>query len=131
MQETQDRARASRRAVGVVTVMVAGLIAVAVANEEVISHPYGDTSIALSLLLSGGSIRFLLAQGWYFWAVLQVRELLRPVGSAVLLVVGLLTLLLQPSAALLLVAACLVTIAILDKGLTKLTMKSEGRVPRL
>ncbi len=52
--KTSDPIRASRHAVNALTVMVAGLITVAVANREVIAHPQGQTSFALSLLLGEG-----------------------------------------------------------------------------
>ncbi len=61
VKETSDPIRASRHAVNALTIIVAGLITVAVANREVIAHPYGQTSLALSLLLSGGPILFLAA----------------------------------------------------------------------
>lgn len=123
MEETRDPVRASRHAVSVLMAMVAGLIAVAVANEEVIAHPYGQTSIGLSVLLSGGPILFLLAQSWYFWVLLQVRERLRLIGSALLVVVGFAALLfpalVPPYVSLMLVGACLTILAILDQSLTK------------
>ncbi len=46
LEKTSDPIRASRHAVNALTVMVAGLIAVAVANKEVIAHPQGQTSFA-------------------------------------------------------------------------------------
>jgi hypothetical protein len=44
LEETSDPIRAGRYAVNALMVMVAGLIAVAVANEEVIAHPHGYAS---------------------------------------------------------------------------------------
>jgi low temperature requirement protein LtrA len=67
-EQTSDPIRIARYAVNALTVMVAGLIAVAVANEIVISHPQGDSSFSLGLLLFGGSILHLIAQGWYLQA---------------------------------------------------------------
>lgn len=52
--------------------MVAGLIALAVANEMAIAHPHGHASAALSLLLFGGPVFFLLTLGWYLWVVPRV-----------------------------------------------------------
>jgi len=92
--------------------MVAGLIAVAVANEEVIAHPHGHTSFALSLLLGGGPILFLAAQGWYLWAVPNVRSNLHLIGEIALLLVGTITLAVPSYAALLLVGSCLAILAI-------------------
>jgi low temperature requirement protein LtrA len=76
LENTRNPIRTSRYALDAVMVMVAGLIAVAVANEEIIAHPHGDTSFSLSLLLGAGPILFLAAQGWYLWAVLNARSVL-------------------------------------------------------
>ena len=115
VEKTSDPIRASRLAVNALMVMVAGLIAMAVANKEVIANPYGNTSFALSLLLSGGPILFLAAQGWYLWLVPNVRSKLRVFGGVALLLVGLATLATPPYVALLLVGASLATLAILDR----------------
>ena len=115
MEKTSDPIRTSRHAANALTVMVAGLVAVAVANEEVIAHPHGHTSFALSLLLSGGPILFLAAQGWYLWAVPNVRSQLHLIGGVALLIVGLATLAVPPYAALILVGASLTTLAIIDQ----------------
>lgn len=115
VEQTSDPIRAARLAGNVLTVMVAGLIAVAVANEEVIGHPNGNTSTILSVLLYGGPILFLLAQGWYFWVVLQVRPRLRMIGSAALGLVGLLALAVPPSIALILAGVTLTTLVLLDR----------------
>jgi low temperature requirement protein LtrA len=115
VEETSDPIRASRHAVSALTVMVAGLIAVAVANQEVIGHPQGQTSFALSLLLGGGPILFLAAQGWYLWAVPNIRSQLHLVGGIALLLVGFATLAVPPYIALLLVGASVSTLAILAR----------------
>jgi low temperature requirement protein LtrA len=115
LEKTSDPIRASRHAANALTVMVAGLIAVAVANEEVIAHPQGQTSFALSLLLGGGPILFLAAQGWYLWAVPNVRSRLHVIGGVALLSVGLATLAVPPYIALLLVGASVSTLAILAR----------------
>jgi low temperature requirement protein LtrA len=96
-------------------VMVAGLIVVAVANKEVIANPSGHTPFALSLLLAGGPILFLAAQGWYLWAVPKVRPRLHMIGVGALLLVGLVTQVAPPFIALLLVSVCLATLAVLDR----------------
>ncbi len=115
LEKTTDPIRASRHAVNALTIMVGGLIAVAVANEEVIAHPQGHTSLALGLLLGGGPILFLTAQGWYLWAVPKVRSQLHLVGGIALLLVGLVTLAVPPYVALLLVGASASTLAILAR----------------
>jgi low temperature requirement protein LtrA len=114
-KETSDPIRASRHAVNALMVMVAGLIAVAVANEEVITHPYGHVPVALSLLLAGGPLLFLAAQGWYLWAIPNVRSRLHLIGGIALLLVGLATLAVPSYVALLLVSASVSTLAILDR----------------
>ena len=65
VETTSDPVRASRYAVGALMAMVAGLIAVAVANQEVITHPQDPASTVPRVLLYGGPMLFLLAQGWY------------------------------------------------------------------
>jgi low temperature requirement protein LtrA len=115
VEETSDPVYASRHAVNVLLVMVAGLIAVAVANEMAIAHPHGHASAALSLLLCGGPILFLIAQGWYSWLVLQVWSRLRLIGSAALVLVGIAALAVPPYVALILVAASLTILALLDR----------------
>ena len=115
LEETSDPIRASRYAVNALMVMVAGLIAVAVANEKVIAHPHEHASLALSLLLGGGPILFLAAQGWYLWAVPNVRSQLHLIGVVAVLLVGLATLAVPPYVALLLVGASVSTLAILAR----------------
>lgn len=115
LEKTSDPIRASRHAVNALAVMVAGLIAVAVANEEVIARPEGQTSFALSLLLVGGPILFLAAQGWYLWVVPKVRSQLHLVGTVALLLVGLVTLAAPPYVALLLVGASVSILAIIAR----------------
>ena len=115
LEKTSDPIRASRHAVNALMVMVAGLITVAVANKEVIAHPYGHTSIGLSLLLGGGPILILAAQGWYLSAVPSVRSQLHMTGVGALLLVGLATLAVPPYVGLILVGASISTLAILDR----------------
>lgn len=83
--ETSDPILASRHAINALMVMVAGLIAVAVANEEAIAHPQERSKLALSLLMGGGPTLFLAAQGWYLWAVVKARSRLHLLGSVTLL----------------------------------------------
>ncbi len=115
LEKTSNPIRTSRHAVNALMVMVAGLILVAVANREVIEHPLERTSFPLGLLLSGGPFVFLAAQGWYLWAVPNVRSKLHVVGSVALLLLGFTTLVVPPYIAILLVGACLATLAILAR----------------
>ena len=60
-----DRIYASRMAVNGLLLIIAGLIALAAGNAMVIDHPSRDATIALVLMLAGGSAMFLLARTWY------------------------------------------------------------------
>jgi low temperature requirement protein LtrA len=115
LEETRDPVRASRHAANGLMGMVVGLIAVAVANQQVIAHPHGRASVALSLLLYGGPILYLVAQGWYLWAAPGVLSRLRLIGCAALVLVGFATLTAPPSVALILAAATLWILAVLDR----------------
>jgi low temperature requirement protein LtrA len=114
VEETRDPIRASRYAVNVMMVTVAGLIAVAVANEMIITHPQGPNTIGLSLLLFGGPIIFLAAQGWYLWAMLHVSPRMQLVGGAVLALTGCAALLTPSFVALILAGIGLAILAIAD-----------------
>jgi low temperature requirement protein LtrA len=107
-------------------VMVAGLISVAVANEIVIAEPHEQVSLALSLLLGGGPILFLAAQGWYLWTVLNIRSQLHLTGGIGLLLVYLATLALPAYAALILVGTSLATLAIFDPMMPNNKLSSKG-----
>lgn len=115
VEETSDPVRASRHAGNVLLVMVAGLIAVAVANEEVIAHPHEYSSIILSVLLCGGPILFLLAQSWYFRFMLQVWPRMHLIGSVALLLAGLVAMAVPLYVTLILVGGILTTLAIIDR----------------
>ena len=113
-EETRDPVLASRHAVNVLMPMVAGLIAIAVANEIVIGHPYEHTSLSLSLLLVGGPILFLAAQSWYLLVILHIRSNIQLIGGAALFLVGLVSLALPAYGALILVGLTLTILAIFD-----------------
>jgi low temperature requirement protein LtrA len=117
-EETSDPIRIGRYAVNALIVMVAGLIAVAVANEMVIAHPHGDSSATLSLLLYGGPLIYLVAQGWYLRAVPRNSPRLRLIGSAALVLVGFAALSAPRYLALILAGASLTTLAIVDQHIT-------------
>jgi low temperature requirement protein LtrA len=112
---TSDPITTSRYAINVLMVIVTGLIAVAVGNEEVIAHPVGHSSIALSLLLCGGPILFLSAQSWYLWAVLGVSPRLHLIGIAMLGLTGFAALLSPPYVTLILVGVILSLLAVFDR----------------
>ncbi|WP_019070443.1 low temperature requirement protein A [Streptomyces hokutonensis] len=64
-QTTEDPMRAGRSGVISLMVSVAGLIAVAVADERVIAHPTEHAGITTNLLLFGGPALYLGAQTWH------------------------------------------------------------------
>jgi low temperature requirement protein LtrA len=115
VDETADPVRATRHAGDALLVMVAGLIAVAVANEMVIAHPHGHASAAVGLLLFGGPVLFLVAQAWYLWALASDAPRLRLVGGAALVLVGGAALIAPPYVNLVLAGASLTTLAALDQ----------------
>ena len=73
VETTTDPIFAARMAMNVLLVVVAGLIALAVGNELVITHPHGQVTVTLSLLLFGGPLLYLLSQTYYLWAVIGTR----------------------------------------------------------
>lgn len=95
-QGTTDPVRAARLAGNILTLIVAGLIALAVGNELAIAHPEDDTSPSLSLLMFGGLSIVLLAQGWLLWALPHARNARRITGVAMLGVLGVVTALWTP-----------------------------------
>jgi len=113
--ETIDPIRISRYTVNALIGLIAGLIAVAVGNERVIAHPEGEPSIALNLLLFGGPIIYLLTQSWFLQAVPKDSVRLRLIGSAVLAVAGIVLLPAPPYITLILVAAMLTVLTLLDQ----------------
>lgn len=107
LKNTHDPVRTSRHAINALMVMVAGLIAVAVANEEIISRPYGRTSIS-----SGGPILLLASQGWYLWVVSKVTSKLHLIGGLVLIFVAIIALKTQPYFALVMTASGLAILSL-------------------
>ncbi|MGA2091477.1 MAG: low temperature requirement protein A [Endomicrobiales bacterium] len=115
VEKTSDPIRTSSRAVDAVMIMVAGLIAMAVANEMVISRPHELGSLSLSMLMGGGPILFLAAQGWYLWTELHDRQRLHLIGGGALLIVGLFTVAVPFYGGLTLIAATLTTLALFEQ----------------
>jgi low temperature requirement protein LtrA len=113
VQTTTDPVFAARRTVNGLLVSVAGLIAVAVANELVIAHPNDQTSVTLSLLLFGGPLLYLLSQTVYLWVVIGTRSLPRLAGIAALAVAGGLSQLLPTYAALGLLTILLLVLVVI------------------
>ena len=113
--ETRDPVRATHHAVGILMVMVAGLIATAVANEAAIARPRDQTPTVVAVLLCGGPVLFLLAQGWYLRALLHIRPRYHLVGGALLGGAAGIAVAIPAAAALVLVAAGLTALAWLDR----------------
>lgn len=114
VEETRDPILTSRHAADALMIMVAGLVAVAVGNEMVIAHPHGPTEPALSLLLAGGPLLFLAAQGWYLRAVLRTGSRLQVAGVILLVLVGLALLAVPRDVALILVGATITLLAVAE-----------------
>lgn len=115
IDKTSDPIHAGRHAVNALIAMVAGLIASAVANEKVILSPGDSGSAALNLLLFGGPVLFLSAQGWYLWMIIKFRPLLHIVGIAALIMAGIATLSVSVYIAMIMAACILAVIAISDR----------------
>ena len=73
VENTRDPLRASHYAINVLVIILFGIIAISVANEQIILHPFDLPSPVLSFLLGGGPILFLIAQGWYLIKVPNIR----------------------------------------------------------
>lgn len=116
LERTKDPIRSARFANNSNMVIVTGLIAMAVANREAIEHPLRNLSLELALMLAGGPILFLAAQGWYLWVVLKVRPLIHLIGIPVLLLAGFVAGVVPAYMALILVAMGLTGLVMCDKG---------------
>jgi len=114
VEETNDPVRASRHAANALTLMVLGLIAVAVANEEVIGRPHGPAPIAVRLFVFGGPMCLLLAQAWYVAAVPRVSARPRLLGVGGLCLVAIAAFFAPPVVAHILMAVSLSVLAALD-----------------
>ncbi|MCB9917374.1 MAG: low temperature requirement protein A [Planctomycetes bacterium] len=112
VEGTEDPVHVSRHAVVAVFGMVTGLIAVAVGSEKVILHPHDRGSLALSLLLGGGPIVFLTAQGLYLGRIVHAQWRAHWIGGAALFLAGIVSLLLPAFVALLLIGSVLAVLAI-------------------
>lgn len=105
----------SRKTVFSVMFLVAGLIAMAVANEIVIAHPHAEPDMALTALLTGGSVVFLLTQIAYSYGVLGLYAKLQWYGSVLMLLIGVVTLFTPAYVSLILFSSGLVALAVIDQ----------------
>lgn len=115
LKETQDPLRMSLLATITQVLIVVGLIALAVANERIIAHPWGPPSLALTLLLFGGPLLVRLELALYLWLLDHRVHWGHLIACAVLVVAGLLTLTAPPFVSLMLSGAVLVALALLDR----------------
>jgi Predicted membrane protein len=73
VENTRDPIRASHYAINVLVIILFGIIAISVGNEQIIMHPFDIPSPVVSFLLGGGPILFLIAQGWYLMKVPNIK----------------------------------------------------------
>ena len=114
LERTRDPLQMARLATNPQLLIVAGLIALAVANERIIAHPADQPSLALSLLLFGGPLLVRVELALYLWLADRRRPWTHPVACAVLFATGLLTLPAPPFVALLVAAVVLLVLAVPD-----------------
>lgn len=87
-QRTDDPVRAGRSGVYNLMASVAGLIAVAVADERVITHPGEHAGSTTNLLLFGGPALFIATQTWHGATLFDDLHWSRPVALSALVVAG-------------------------------------------
>jgi low temperature requirement protein LtrA len=92
--------------------MNAGLITLAVGVELTIDDPAAGSGTALSLLLFGGPVLYLAAQGWYLKALTSRTSRIRVAGVGTLVIAGLLSPALPAVASLSVVAAVLLALGL-------------------
>jgi len=73
VEDTRNPVQASHYAINALVIILFGLVAISVANEHIILHPFEVPSPVLCFLLGGGPILFLSAQGWYLIKVPNIR----------------------------------------------------------
>ncbi len=117
LERTKDPIRAARFANNATLIMVAGLIGMAVANREVIEHPLGSVAFETALMMAGGPILLIAAQGWYLWVGPKEQPRMQGIGVAVLLLIGFVSSVVPAYVALILVGLGLMGLVILDNKL--------------
>jgi low temperature requirement protein LtrA len=113
-QRTEDPVRAGRSGVYSLMASVAGLIAAAVADERVITHPTEHAGIATNLLLFGGPALFIATQTWHRATLFDDLHWSRLVALSALVVAGTATLVAPAYLAAAVAAAIVVTLAAFD-----------------
>jgi low temperature requirement protein LtrA len=105
--------RAARLAVNTQSLVLAGLICVAVATELAIADPAGKTSTATTILMFGGPALYVGVQTWYLRAVTGHRPTAGPVAIATLAVAAAISTTTTPLVASALLATTLIGLVIL------------------
>ncbi|MEV6702912.1 low temperature requirement protein A [Streptomyces sp. NPDC051453] len=109
---TSDPIRSVRWGMNATYVALAGLVALAVGSEMVITHPHEHVSVALALLLFGGPVLYLASQAWYYHATTRRAWAERITACVVLAVGGVAALSLPVLASLALLDVILIALAI-------------------
>jgi low temperature requirement protein LtrA len=105
------------------TLIVLGLIAIAVGDELAIAHPRDDATLGFTILTFGGPALFLLAQCFFFREALGHVPRSRPLGLAALAILAVATAPLTLIVGIAASSAVLVAVAAAD------TVREPGRAP--
>jgi low temperature requirement protein LtrA len=105
------------------TLIVLGLIAIAVADEMAIAHPGDTATLGFTVLAFGGPVLFLLAQLLFHRMVVGCTPRSRPLGLAALAILAVATAQLPLIAGIVAPSAVLIAVAITD------TVQTGIRVP--
>ena len=114
VEETRNPVRASHYAINALVVILFGLVAISVANEHIILHPFEVPSTVICFLLGGGPILFLGAQGWYLIKIPNIRPYRYIVCGILFLFVSFAACLFQSWIALIIKGLILITLAIFE-----------------
>jgi low temperature requirement protein LtrA len=96
-------------------VMVAGMIAIAVANEEVIAEPDAPAKGAIALFLGAGSLLFLASYAWYMQVITGRWATIHAIGLVILALTAAVSFFMPAYGALLAMSAALILVAVLDQ----------------
>lgn len=110
-----DPIKVGRYAIRAVFTMVAGLVVVAVANQELLAGPLEPPTVTLVLLLIAGPVLFLGGHAAYMRAVPQVSIRTYVIAVVALVPIGALAFVVPPLVTLALIAAVLGGLALFDR----------------
>lgn len=114
LEKTKNPIRSARFANNATLIIVTGFIAMAVGNRAAIEHPWEKLPLELGLMLAGGPVLFLAAQGWYLWAAPKVVPKANLMGIPALIAAGFAAGAVPAYGALMLVALALTGLVIFD-----------------